>query len=77
LEGTIPFYCPPPQKKGTHGGVPFFPLFKASHSKYSNWLPSVVSEGTPLEFYLFPKYYPVFDKGLQRGKKLDFSQTKF
>jgi len=39
--------------------------------------PSVVSERTPIEFYLIPKYHPVFDKGLRRGKKIDFSQTKF
>jgi len=40
-------------------------------------LPSVVSERTPREFYLIPKYHLVFDKGLQRGKKIDFTKTKF
>jgi hypothetical protein len=38
---------------------------------------SVVSERTPLEFYLIPKYHPVFYKGLRRGKKIDFTKTKF
>ncbi|MHA1401978.1 MAG: hypothetical protein ACTSQE_16625, partial [Candidatus Heimdallarchaeaceae archaeon] len=40
-------------------------------------LPSVVSERTPLEFFIIPKYHPIFDKGLRRGKKINFSQTKF
>jgi hypothetical protein len=39
--------------------------------------PSVVSERTPLEFYLILKYYPVLDKGLLRGKEIDFVKTKF
>jgi len=40
-------------------------------------LPSVVSERTSIEFFIIPKYHPVFDKGLRRGKRINFSQTKF
>jgi len=36
-----------------------------------------VSERTPLEFYLITKYHSVFDEGLRRGRKIDFSQTRF
>jgi len=40
-------------------------------------LPAVVSERTPIEFYIIPHYYNVFDRGLRRGKKIDFSKTIF
>jgi len=61
----------------TSTGLSFSAESNRWFDKIQQWLPSVVSERTPLEFYIIPKYYHIFDKGLRRGRKIDFSKTIF